>query len=122
MLARCGHPVARPAPPEDTDPELEAREPGDRDEYDARDVHTLIEELRAEAPDDEPDPPWPERDETDDHLLGLLARRGSVDASELCHRLELPVGQTIARLTKLELLGDVRFTAAGYVATRAAPG
>ncbi|HYZ02801.1 MAG TPA: hypothetical protein VFA92_15000, partial [Candidatus Binatia bacterium] len=74
-------------------------EPGDRDE------------------DDGPDPPWPEPDATDGQLLRLLAGRGSVDPSELCVRLELPIGETIARLTRLELRGDVRLTAAGYAGT-----
>jgi predicted Rossmann fold nucleotide-binding protein DprA/Smf involved in DNA uptake len=50
-----------------------------------------------------------------------MAGRGSVDASELCRRLELSASQAIIRLTKLELLGDVRQTATGYAATRAGP-
>ncbi|MBO0689608.1 MAG: hypothetical protein J2P40_08565, partial [Candidatus Dormibacteraeota bacterium] len=118
MLDECGHPVARAEISEEpeTEVEPESQEGGDRDE-DAQDLHTLIAELRAEAPENEPDPPWPERDETDDHLLRLLAGRGSVDPSELCRRLELPVGETIARLTRLELAGCVRSTAAGYAAT-----
>ncbi|HYY99874.1 MAG TPA: hypothetical protein VFA92_00130, partial [Candidatus Binatia bacterium] len=71
-------------------------------------------ELRAEDPDAATDPPWPERDETDDQLLRLLTGRASVDPSELCRRMELPIGETVARLTRLELQGCVRATAAGY--------
>jgi predicted Rossmann fold nucleotide-binding protein DprA/Smf involved in DNA uptake len=86
---------------------------GDREEE--------VAELHAEDPEDGPDPPPPEPDATDDQLLRLLAGRGSVDPSELCVRLELPIGETIARLTRLELRGDVRLTAAGYAAARADP-
>ncbi|MBO0689999.1 MAG: hypothetical protein J2P40_10565, partial [Candidatus Dormibacteraeota bacterium] len=113
----CGHPVARAEGSEGSEFEPEEEEPGDRDEDDALEMHALMAELRAQAPEDEPDPPWPQRDETDERLLGLMAGRGRVDASELCRRLELPVGQTVARLTRLELRGDVRQTAAGYEAT-----
>ena len=94
MLEQCG----RPGDEHEPEPLMAAEEPGDRDE------------------DDGPDPPWPEPDATDDQLLRLLAGRGSVDPSELCVRLELPIGETIARLTRLELRGDVRLTAAGYAA------
>ena len=80
-----------------------------------------VAELHAEDPEDGPDPPWPEPDATDDQLLRMLAGRGSVDPSELCVRLELPIGETIARLTRLELRGDVRLTAAGYAAVRTDP-
>jgi hypothetical protein len=92
MLEQCGRPGDQSGDPEDEDPE------------------------------DGPDPPWPEPDATDDQLLRLLAGRGSVDPSELCVRLELPIGETIARLTRLEFRGDVRLTAAGYAPTRPDPG
>jgi hypothetical protein len=121
MLEGCGHRVARAEVSEESEagvePEEQEQEPDDRDEDAAQDVHALIAELRAEDHEEEPDPPWPQRDETDAHILRLLAGRGSVDAGELCRRLELPVGETVARLTRLELLGDVRQTAAGYGAT-----
>ncbi|MDR0357962.1 MAG: hypothetical protein LBJ87_00650, partial [bacterium] len=124
MLQGCGHPVRRAEVSEDSETGVEPEEePGDRDEdardVHARDVHALIAELRADDPEEEPDPPWPQRDETDACLLRLLAGRGSVHPDELCRRLELPVGETVARLTRLELLGDVRATAAGYAATAA---
>ncbi|MDR0359519.1 MAG: DNA-processing protein DprA [bacterium] len=53
-----------------------------------------------------------------DGLVRHLPDGVSVDAGSLARRLDLPVSEVVARLTRLELSGHVRQTAAGYERVR----
>lgn len=87
----------------------------------ARDV---LAELRqpVEVLDDPLHPPAELGLEAPDGQLDGLVRHlpdgVSVDAGSLARRLDLPVSEVVARLTRLELSGHVRQTAAGYERVR----